>query len=196
MLMQDLLMVPSTQVNAWEERFAVKLAFRKLSLLMTSVRCNVWWQHLKANGWLPDNCGVTELVLYDIDTIWHHIIDSELSSLYCARPLPSVSAFNKQAKKAIGDVTEEQKLHHIWYQYQGVLGRGFGLQKAGNLQQQHCRSGFDEHARQDRMPHKHYATLRFCSITIYDQTLLCCASSYQGCCCPDSKHYTLLALTE
>ena len=33
MLMQDLLMVPSSQVNAWEERFVVKLAFRKLSLL-------------------------------------------------------------------------------------------------------------------------------------------------------------------
>ncbi len=133
MLMQDLLMVSSTQVHAWEERFAVKLAFRKLSLLMTSVRCNLWWQHLKANHWLPDNFSVTELVLYDTDTIWHHIFDSKPRSLYCARPLPSVSAFNKQAKKAIGDVTEEQKLHHIWYQYQVVLSRGFGLQKAGNL---------------------------------------------------------------
>ena len=162
--MQDLLMVSSTQVNAWEERFAVKLAFRKLSLLMTSIRCNVWWQHLKANHWLPDNCSVTELVLYDTDTVWHHIIDTEPTSLYCARPLPSVSAFNKQAQKAIGDVTEEQKLHHIWYQYQGVLCRGFGLQKAGNLQQRHYKSVVDEHARQaSSTPHCNFAQLQYMS---------------------------------
>lgn len=133
MLLQDVLMFPSTQVNAWEEKFAVKLAFRKLSLLMTSLRCNVWGRHLQANNWLPDNCSVLDLVLYDIDTIWQHITDSELSHLFCASPLPSVSAFTKHAKKAIGDVTEEQKLHHIWYQYQDVLGRGFGLQTAGDV---------------------------------------------------------------
>lgn len=144
MLLQDLLMVQSIQVNAWEARFAVKLPFRKLSLLMTSLRCNVWWQHLKANNWLPGNCSVSHLMLYDIDSIWHHI--SSVSPLYCANPLPSVLAFNKQAKKAIGDVTQEQKLHHIWYQYRDVLGRGFGFQAAGILQQQPFRSTVDEHA--------------------------------------------------
>ena len=133
MILQDLLTVSSTQLNAWEERFAVKLAFRKLSLLMTSLRCNVWWQHLKANNWLPGNCTVTDLVLYDIDTIWHHACDSEPHHLFCASPLPSVTAFHKQAKRAIGDLIEEQKLHHLWYQYQGVFGRGFGLQTAGIL---------------------------------------------------------------
>lgn len=55
MLLQGLLMVPGAQVNAWEDRFAVKLAFRKLSLVMTSLRCNVWYQHLKANNWLPSD---------------------------------------------------------------------------------------------------------------------------------------------
>ena len=148
-------MVPSTQVSAWEERFAVKLAFRKLSLLMTSLRCNVWWQHLKANNWLPRNCSVTDLVLYDTDTIWEHMTDSELSHMYCASPLPSVTAFRKQAKRVIGDVTEEQKLHHIWYQYQDVLSRGFGLQAAGDCQQHHCRSVINEHARWLRYHTKH-----------------------------------------
>lgn len=77
-------------------------------------------------------CSVINLVLYDTDTIWHQVSDSQWVHLHCATPLPSVSALKKQAKAAIGHVSETQKIHHIWYQYQSVLGRGLGLQTAGN----------------------------------------------------------------
>ena len=94
------------------------------------------------------DCSVSHLVLYDIDSIWHHI--SSVSHLYCANPLPSVSAFNKLAKMAIGDVTEEQKLpSHL------VLSTKISWAEAlGSKQQVFClKSVIDEHASEGRMPH-------------------------------------------
>lgn len=129
--MQDLLTVPSTQVLDWEKEFAVKLPFRKLSRLMASLPCFVWWQRMKTNGLLPVGCSMEDLVLYGSEAIWQQVSTVRLTYTHCARPVPTVASFEKQASKATAMVTEEHKLQLVWQRYEPTLVQVFGLRTAG-----------------------------------------------------------------
>ena len=130
--MQDLMMVPTLQLQSWEEEFAVKLPFRKLCRLMASLPCNAWWRHLKANAWLPNRCSVSDLMLYDTETIWKKVHEAGFTNMFGSKPLLSVPAFVKQADEALGKSTKAQKVQHLWEQHRAVLQTGFGMQTSGD----------------------------------------------------------------
>ena len=125
-------MLPVSQLQLWEDQFAVKLPFRKLSKLLISLPCNVRWNRLKGNGWLPSSCSVSDLMLYDNDDMWKQVHEASLTSIFTAKPLQCVSAFTQQAEKALGTLSDAQRLQHIWRDIGVVLHRGLGLSTAGN----------------------------------------------------------------
>lgn len=126
-----MMITPHTQLEIWEDKFALKLPFRKLRKLLTSLPCNLQWIHLKANGWLQGSCSVMDLMLYDSETTWELVHEAGLTSTFGAKPLLPVSAFAQQAQDAFGSVTEAERVQSIWCQHRVVLQRGLGLTTAG-----------------------------------------------------------------
>ena len=135
--MQDLMMVSTLQLHSWEEQFAVKVPFRKLCKVMASMPCNAWWTHLKANGWLPNSCSVSDLMLYDTETVWQQVYEAGFRSFTSfsgtSKPLLSVPAFIKQADEILGKASDSQKMRHLWQQYRAVLQTGLGLRTSGDM---------------------------------------------------------------
>ncbi|DBA95480.1 TPA: Nuclear pore complex protein Nup98-Nup96 [Trebouxia sp. C0006] len=72
--MQDVPMLSEEDMLSWQGRFKQGLPFRKLKKLFASLRLNLWWSQMHANGYLPQNCkSVRDLVLYDVDELCERI---------------------------------------------------------------------------------------------------------------------------
>ncbi|KAL0049117.1 hypothetical protein WJX82_006966 [Trebouxia sp. C0006] len=73
--MQDVPMLSEEDMLSWQGRFKQGLPFRKLKKLFASLRLNLWWSQMHANGYLPQNCksalighlGITD----KLQDIWH-----------------------------------------------------------------------------------------------------------------------------
>lgn len=67
-------MLSEEDMLSWQGRFKQGLPFRKLKKLFASLRLNLWWSQMHANGYLPQNCkSVRDLVLYDVDELCERI---------------------------------------------------------------------------------------------------------------------------
>lgn len=71
-------------------------------------------------------------MLYDNDDMWKQVHEASLTSIFTAKPLQSVPAFTQQVEKALGTLSDAQRLQHVWTEIGVVLHRGLGLSTAGN----------------------------------------------------------------
>lgn len=122
---------PQTQLQVWEDSFALKLPFRKLCKLLKSLPCNLLWLQLSNNNWLAGNCCISDLLLYDSESVWKQLHAADLTTNCSTHPLLSISAFSQQAHEALEAITDSNKLQSIWSQYDTLLQKGLGLSTAG-----------------------------------------------------------------
>ncbi len=96
-----------------------------------SLPCNALWRCLKANGWLPNGCSTSDLMLYDTVTIWKQVHEAGFTSMFSSKPLLSVAPFIKHTDQALGGTSDMQKLQHWRQQCRAALQTGLGMQTPG-----------------------------------------------------------------
>ena len=133
-------MLSEEDMLSWQGRFKQGSPFRKLRTLFASLRLNLWWSQMHANGYLPQNCKrVRDLVLYDVDELCELIYSDcsfrtrrqgFISHIY-ANMVPTTLMFKQQAEALIGNLGVSDKLQDIWHRYGSVLDQGFGMRTPG-----------------------------------------------------------------